>query len=90
MEFVVDACMGKDVCHWYLERLLLDIIEEISHIKVEVENILEKKIVEHKMNTGISHMSSSLGRTPRMNEDIVGFEDVLENLKDQLIRRSRG
>lgn len=25
-----------------------------------------------------------------MNEEIVGFEDVLENLKDQLIRRSRG
>lgn len=39
MEFVVDACMGKEVCHCYLARWLLDIIEEISHIKVEVENI---------------------------------------------------
>ncbi|XP_009596161.2 LOW QUALITY PROTEIN: putative late blight resistance protein homolog R1A-4 [Nicotiana tomentosiformis] len=93
VEYVVDACISKEVPPWCLEHWLLDIIEEITCIKTNVAEIQEKKMsssIYDTMNTATDHMSSQLGRTPRINEEIVGFEDVIEKLRHKLIRGTRG
>lgn len=89
MDYVIDACIGKEFPHWCLEHWLLYIIEYISCIKVEIANIFKKKMFEHIMNIGTAHMSSNLEKNPRLNEEIVGFENAIENLKHQLIKESR-
>ncbi|KAH0668804.1 hypothetical protein KY289_023297 [Solanum tuberosum] len=86
VEYVVDACINKEAPHWCLERWLLDIIEEITCIKA---NIQEKNTVEDTMKTVIGR-TSQLARTPRMNEEIVGFEDVIENLRKKLLNGTKG
>ncbi|KAK6788851.1 hypothetical protein RDI58_012649 [Solanum bulbocastanum] len=86
VEYVVDACIKKDVPQWCLERWLQDIIEEITCIKA---NIQEKNTVEGTMKTVIARTSSQLARTPRMNEEIVGFEDVIENLRKKLLNGTK-
>nr|ABO92983.1 putative disease resistance protein [Solanum tuberosum] len=42
------------------------------------------------MKTVIARTSSKLARTPRMNEEIVGFEDVIENLRKKLLSETKG
>ncbi|XP_016514913.2 late blight resistance protein R1-A [Nicotiana tabacum] len=95
VEYVVDAaCINKEVPPWCLEHWLLDIIEEITCIKTEVAEIQKKKmpssVLYDTMNTATDHMSSQLARTPRLNEEIVGFEDVIEELRHQLIKGTKG
>ncbi|XP_015158817.1 putative late blight resistance protein homolog R1A-4 [Solanum tuberosum] len=87
VEYVVDACINKDVPQWCIERWLQDIIEEITCIKAEIQ---EKNTVEDTMKTVIARTSSQLARTPRMNEEIVGFEDVIENLRKKLLNGTKG
>ncbi|KAG5604100.1 hypothetical protein H5410_025592 [Solanum commersonii] len=70
VEYVVDACINKNVPHWCLEHWLLDIIEDT-------------------MKTVIACTSSQLARTPRMNEEIVGFEDIIENLRNRLLNGTK-
>lgn len=59
VEYVVDACIRKDVPHWFLESLLLDIIEEITRIRAEVGELQGKKMfnpVSHDtMKTATDH-----------------------------------
>ncbi|KAH0671117.1 hypothetical protein KY289_025610 [Solanum tuberosum] len=87
VEYVVDACINKDVPQWCIECWLQDIIEEITCIKVKIQ---EKNMVEDTMKTVIASTSSQLARTPRMNEEIVGFEDVIENLRRKLLNGTKG
>nr|XP_016465454.1 PREDICTED: putative late blight resistance protein homolog R1A-10 [Nicotiana tabacum] len=90
VEYIVDACICKEAPVWFLERWLLDIIEEITVIRADVAKIQEKKMAGDTKNTSTSHASSSSASTPRMNEEIVGFKDVIEKLRDQLIKGTRG
>uniref|UniRef100_A0A1S4C9W1 Late blight resistance protein homolog R1B-17 n=3 Tax=Nicotiana TaxID=4085 RepID=A0A1S4C9W1_TOBAC len=91
VEYIVDACISKEAPIWCLERWLLDIMEEITLIRAEVAEIQGKKIVEEAMNnTGKSQTPSSLARSTIMNDEVVGFEDVREKLRDQLIRGTKG
>ncbi|XP_049356872.1 putative late blight resistance protein homolog R1C-3 [Solanum verrucosum] len=85
VEYVVDACINKEVPQWCIERWLLDIIEEITCIKAKIQ---EKNTVEDTMKSVIA--SSQLARTPRMNEEIVGFEDVIETLRKKLLNGTKG
>ncbi|XP_049404846.1 putative late blight resistance protein homolog R1A-4 [Solanum stenotomum] len=87
VEYVVDACINKVAPHWCLERWLLDIIEEVTCIKTTIQ---EKNTVEDTMKTVITHTSSQLARTPKMNEEIVGFKDVTENLRNRLLNGTKG
>ncbi|KAH0753940.1 hypothetical protein KY290_024210 [Solanum tuberosum] len=87
VEYVVDACINKVAPQWCIERWLLDIIEEITCIKAKIQ---EKNTVEDTMKAVIAHTSSQLARTPRMNEEIVGFEDVIENLRKKLLNGTKG
>ncbi|KAH0756248.1 hypothetical protein KY290_026518, partial [Solanum tuberosum] len=87
VEYVVDACINKGIPHWFLECWLLDIIEEITCIKAKIQ---EKNTVEDTMKTVIARTSSQLARTPSKNEEIVGFKDVIENLRNQLLNGTKG
>ncbi|XP_055810084.1 putative late blight resistance protein homolog R1B-17 [Solanum dulcamara] len=87
VDYVVNACINKDIPHWCLERWLLDIIEEITCIKAKIQ---EKNTVEDTMKTVIARTSSQLARTPIMNEEIVGFEDIIENLRNRLLNGTKG
>ncbi|XP_009764259.2 late blight resistance protein R1-A-like [Nicotiana sylvestris] len=92
VEYVVDACISKEVPHWCLERWLLDIIEEITCIKAEVEEIQEKKMsssVLDDTNTATDHKSSQLVKTPMANQQIVGLEDMRNELRDKLTKGCR-
>ncbi|XP_016490753.1 putative late blight resistance protein homolog R1B-23 [Nicotiana tabacum] len=91
VEYIVDAFISKEGPLWCLERWLLDIIEEIAHIRNEVTEIQGKKIVEEAMNnTGKTQTPSSLARSTIMNDEVVGFKDVIEKLRDQLIGGTKG
>ncbi|XP_070014673.1 putative late blight resistance protein homolog R1B-12 [Nicotiana sylvestris] len=91
VEYIVDAFISKEGPLWCLERWLLDIIEEIAHIRNEVAEIQGKKIVEEaRNNTGKTQTPSSLARSTIMNDEVVGFKDVIEKLRDKLIRGTKG
>ncbi|KAM3358999.1 hypothetical protein P3S68_021932 [Capsicum galapagoense] len=90
VEYIVDAtCISKEVPVWCLKRWFSDIVEEIKDIRAETENIEEKKGNEGAMNTVTTHTSSNLARTPKMNEEIVGFKDVIGKLRNQLIKGTK-
>ncbi|CAN4109507.1 unnamed protein product [Withania somnifera] len=87
VEYVVDACVSKEVPDWCLERWLMDIIEEIIRIKTEIMHIQKKKMLNDI--TATVHASTQLATTPMVNQEIVGFEDVIGTLKEMLIRGTR-
>ncbi|XP_059316767.1 putative late blight resistance protein homolog R1B-23 isoform X2 [Lycium ferocissimum] len=92
VEYTVDACVSKQVPDWCIELWLSDIMKEIT---TEVKRIQQKKIVEvglvspYTLATDTSHKSSELEKWPRINEKIVGFEDVIKTLQDRVILGSR-
>ncbi|PHT66870.1 Late blight resistance protein R1-A [Capsicum annuum] len=89
VEYIVDAFIGKEAPVWCLELWLLHIVEELTLIRAEVAEIREKKMDLDALNTVPAH-TSNLARSPMMNEEIVGFEDVIEKLRDQLTKGTKG
>ncbi|KAM3359000.1 hypothetical protein P3S68_021933 [Capsicum galapagoense] len=81
VEYVVDACIRKELPHWCIERWLSDITEDINLLREKAVEIQNKKIVNPKahdiMESASTQTSSQLSRA-LMNEEIVGFEDVKE------------
>ncbi|PHT66879.1 hypothetical protein T459_31304 [Capsicum annuum] len=90
VEYLVDACIIKEAPVWCIEHWLSDIMKEITLIKDEAAEIHEMKMVGCAVNTVTAQKSSNLVRSSRMNEEIVGFEDVIEKLRDQLIKGTKG
>nr|AAU93590.2 Late blight resistance protein, putative [Solanum demissum] len=96
VEYIVDASVRKGVPEWCLVRWLFDIIKEVILIKEEVTKIQEKElfkfdfVLHDTLDTTPAHISSESTNTPRMtDEEVVGFEDVMEKLRDQLIRGTK-
>ncbi|KAM3337543.1 hypothetical protein P3S68_031868 [Capsicum galapagoense] len=85
VECLLYACISKKAPVWCFEYWFLDIIEEITLVRDEVAEIHEKKTVGDAMYTVAAHTSSNLARSPRMTEEIVGFKDVIQTLRGQLI-----
>ncbi|PHT32818.1 putative late blight resistance protein -like protein R1B-14 [Capsicum baccatum] len=90
VEYLVDARISKEAPVWCIERWLLDIMKEIALIKDMAAKIPETKMVGGAVNAVTAHKSSNLVRSSRMNEEIIGFEDVIEKLRDQLIKGTKG
>ncbi|KAM3267297.1 putative late blight resistance protein R1B-23 [Capsicum chacoense] len=90
VEYLVDARISKEAPVWCIERWLLDIMKEIALIKDMAAEIHEMKMVGGAVNAVTAHKSSNLVRSSRMNEEIIGFEDVIEKLRDQLIKGTKG
>ncbi|KAH0753951.1 hypothetical protein KY290_024221 [Solanum tuberosum] len=96
VEYIVDAFIRKGVPEWCLVRWLFDIIKEVILIKEEVTKIQEKElfkfafVLHDTLDTTPAHISSESTNTPRMTgEEVVGFEDVMEKLREQLIRGTK-
>ncbi|KAF3658278.1 Late blight resistance protein R1-A [Capsicum annuum] len=90
VEYLVDACISKKGPIWCIKRWVLDVMKEITLIKDEAAEIHEMKMVGGAVNAVTAHKSSNLVRSSRMNEEIIGFEDVIEKLRDQLIKGTKG
>ncbi|XP_049397979.1 putative late blight resistance protein homolog R1B-23 [Solanum stenotomum] len=88
VEYIVDACIREEAPVCCLEHWILDIMEDITLIREEVAEIREKKMDLVALNTVPVH-TSNLARSPMMNEEIIGFEDVIEKLRDQLIKGTK-
>ncbi|PHU02565.1 putative late blight resistance protein -like protein R1B-14 [Capsicum chinense] len=92
VEYVVDAYIRKELPHWCIERWLSDITEDINLLRKKAVEIQNKKIVNPKahdiMEYASTQTSSQLSRA-LMNEEIVGFEDVTEELRDKLKKGCR-
>ncbi|MCD7449127.1 hypothetical protein HAX54_049489 [Datura stramonium] len=88
IEYIVDFYMTKDVPGWCLTPWLSDIIEEIEFVTAEV-----KKIQGNVCNSRADNVddvtngctSSLLASTPSIAEEMVGFEDVVQILGNQLV-----
>ncbi|XP_059315923.1 putative late blight resistance protein homolog R1C-3 [Lycium ferocissimum] len=95
VEYIVDAFIREGVPDWCLVHWLFGIIKEIIIIRGEVTEIQEKKlftfdlVVHDTLDTTTAHISSELTNTPRMTEEVVGFEDVMEKLREQVIRGTK-
>ncbi|KAH0708234.1 hypothetical protein KY284_009661 [Solanum tuberosum] len=88
VEYIVDACIREEAPVCCLEHWILDIMEDITLIREEVAEIYEKKMDLDALNTVPVH-TSNLARSPMMNEETIGFEDVIEKLRDQLIKGTK-
>ncbi|KAH0707521.1 hypothetical protein KY289_012597 [Solanum tuberosum] len=88
VEYIADACISEEAPVCCLEHWILDIKEDITLIREEVAEIREKKMNLVALNTVPVH-TSNLARSPMMNEEIIGFEDVIEKLRDQLIKGTK-
>ncbi|MCD7471169.1 hypothetical protein HAX54_011482 [Datura stramonium] len=97
VEFVVDACISREVPDWCLVRWFMDITEEIVLIKTEIMQIQGKKMVDFGLVlhdttatvTATVHASTQLATTLMTDQEIVGFEDVTGTLKEKLLRGSK-
>ncbi|XP_055810076.1 putative late blight resistance protein homolog R1B-23 [Solanum dulcamara] len=92
VEYVVDACIRKELPHWCVEHWLSDIIDDITLLTEKIA-IKDKKILNpashDTRNTASTETSEQLSRALMMNEEIVGFEDVTEELRDKLTKGCR-
>ncbi|KAL3336926.1 hypothetical protein AABB24_029551 [Solanum stoloniferum] len=91
VEYIVDACVSNinnKVPNWCLMLWLLDLIQEIG---AEIQ-VLEVDSASHgTIDTDTSRTSSRLASTQSIedeNDEIVGFEDVIGKIRDQLTRGS--
>ncbi|CAN4089582.1 unnamed protein product [Withania somnifera] len=83
IEYIVDCCMTKDVPTWCLKPWLLDLIEEIESVKEEVKEFKEDTLVD---KASYVPTSSLLASTSSTTQKTVGFEDVLQTLRNQVVR----
>nr|AAT39961.1 Putative late blight resistance protein, identical [Solanum demissum] len=91
VEYIVDACISNisnNIPNWCLKLWLLDLIQEIG---AEIQ-VLEVDSASHgTIDTDTSRTSSRLASTQSIedeNDEIVGFEDVIGKIRDQLVRGS--
>ncbi|KAL3336643.1 hypothetical protein AABB24_029346 [Solanum stoloniferum] len=91
-EYVIDSCLSSSHPLWYK---VLWISEVVDNIKLENHVVSEtcgrKKIdvkVHKVVNTSVSLGPSLSGNTPRTNEEMEGFQEAMDKIKKQILRRS--
>ncbi|CAN4095731.1 unnamed protein product [Withania somnifera] len=89
VEYIVDTSISKEAPIWCLKHWIFHITEEITLIREGVAEIRKRKMDLDALKTVPAH-TSNLAKSPMMNEEIVGFEDVIEKLRDQLIKGTKG
>ncbi|PHT62346.1 hypothetical protein T459_33795 [Capsicum annuum] len=91
VEYIVDACVIKKVPEWCLELWLVDIIKDIraQASEIQLKEMVEVGVSPYTVAADTSCKSSKLSKTSAINENIVGFGDEIETLRNQLTGRSR-
>ncbi|KAM3304311.1 hypothetical protein P3S67_015343 [Capsicum chacoense] len=88
---LVVGCINKDIPEWCLVLWIGDIIEEITLIVREVAEIHENKVsdlVLHNTTDVATPHTLQFERITSMSEEMVGFDEVMNKLRRQLIRGS--
>ncbi|PHT33722.1 hypothetical protein CQW23_25522 [Capsicum baccatum] len=88
---LVVGCINKDIPEWCLVLWIGDIIEEIKLIVREVAEIHENKVsdlVLHNTTDVATPHTLQFERITSMSEEMVGFDEVMNKLRRQLIRGS--
>ncbi|KAH0753906.1 hypothetical protein KY290_024176 [Solanum tuberosum] len=85
VEHIVDACISNKVPNWCLMPWLLDLIKEIGK---EIQSLPLDSVSHGTIDTDTSRTSSRLARTQSIEDEIVGFEDEIGKIREQLIRGS--
>ncbi|KAF3681176.1 putative glycosyltransferase 3-like [Capsicum annuum] len=100
VEHMLDACNKKDIPDWCLFIWILNIGEDIRMLMAEVSEIAEihnetmpspykltsfMQLLVNGFVQILGFASSQFVSNRRINEEIVGFEDVMIELKDKLI-----
>nr|XP_009777063.1 PREDICTED: putative late blight resistance protein homolog R1B-23 isoform X2 [Nicotiana sylvestris] len=92
VEYVFDACKKKDVPDWCLFLWILNIGEDIRVLMAEVAEVQENTafdLVLHNITDAApTHTSSRFAGNPSTNEEMVGFKDVMNELRGKLIKGS--
>ncbi|MCD9642233.1 hypothetical protein HAX54_028924 [Datura stramonium] len=86
VEYVVHGCVSNEVPDWCLKLWLFDLIKEIRAELAKIQIIVVDSASHDTMDTDTSHTSSGLVRTQRIDDEIVGFENEIETLRQQLTR----
>ncbi|KAM3304317.1 putative late blight resistance protein R1B-16 [Capsicum chacoense] len=88
VDHLVIGCINKDIPEWCLVLWIGDIIEEITLIVRETAEIHENKVsdlVLHNTTDVATPHTSQFDRITSMSEEMVGFDEVVNKLRRQLI-----
>nr|XP_016476218.1 PREDICTED: putative late blight resistance protein homolog R1B-12 [Nicotiana tabacum] len=92
VEYVFDACKKKDVPDWCLFLWILNIGEDIRVLMAEAAEVQENTafdLVLHNITAAApTRTSSQFASYPSTNEEMVGFKDVINELRAKLIKGS--
>ncbi|KAF3662772.1 hypothetical protein FXO38_10973 [Capsicum annuum] len=92
VEYIIDACK-EEVPDWCLSIWILHIIEDINILMKEVGNMQEMRGSDPVLRNTIEaarERTPQFASNPSRSEEMVGFEDVMVELTDKLIRGSSG
>ncbi|OIS96067.1 putative late blight resistance protein -like r1b-14, partial [Nicotiana attenuata] len=87
-EYVIDSCLAGSSPQWYKVQWITEIVENIKLVNKDVsENCKRKKIDMNQAAKGSTNpVPPSLPAiTAGANEEMVGFQDVMDKLKLQLL-----
>ncbi|CAN4122122.1 unnamed protein product [Withania somnifera] len=90
VEHIVVSCINRDISEWCLAHWTEEIINEITLLMREVAMIHEKVtdvVLSNSTDLARSH-TSQFDRITSMREEMVGFDEVMNKLKQQLISGS--
>ncbi|XP_016460043.2 late blight resistance protein R1-A [Nicotiana tabacum] len=92
VEYIVDSFISKEVPECCLERWLVDIIEEIelnsAKIDIELKKTPAVDIALHDPVDAAAAHTSSESTSPK-NEEIVGFDHIISELRKKLTKGSQ-
>ncbi|CAN4124555.1 unnamed protein product [Withania somnifera] len=91
VEYIIHSSINKDLPEWCLVRWTGDIIEDITLLMREVAEIHENKVsdlVLHNTNDVASDHTPQFDRITSMSEEMMGFDEVVNKLRRQLIEGS--
>ncbi|KAK4715320.1 hypothetical protein R3W88_013658 [Solanum pinnatisectum] len=91
-EYVIDSCLSSSHPLWYKVLWISEVVDDIkleNHVVSETCGRKKIDVKVHKVvNTSVSLGPSLSGNTPRTNEEMEGFQEAMDKIKKQILRRS--
>ncbi|MCD7449478.1 hypothetical protein HAX54_052634 [Datura stramonium] len=91
-EHVIDSCLACSHPLWYKVVWISDVVENIKLVNKVVRKTCQRKKVDATVSKAAetsTNLSPFLSvNTPTENEEMVGFQDAIDELKNQLFERS--
>ncbi|XP_006348601.1 putative late blight resistance protein homolog R1B-23 [Solanum tuberosum] len=90
-EYVIDSCLSSSHPLWYKVLWISEVVDNIkleNHVVSETCGRKKIDVKVHKfVNTSVSLGPSLSGNTPRTNEEMEGFQEAMDKIKKQILRR---